>query len=171
MTIHETMQRLYDAVGYSDGTRGTFNKKVLSRELGVCRQHIYYWEKNGLPREFAVKAAEIFGCSADWIIFGKKQQFPAEIQTVINIMMNSDERGREKILIAAKDANDAHQAFLKAIQPSLNSQQLAADYVRQRAQTALKEISDKYTPLNVSQKNQQAQDFSHDSHLKSKSWP
>lgn len=75
---------------------------------------------------FAIAAA--LGVSANWLQIGdgtptsefiqpKIARHEAKIEEIIKLMLSTDERGREKILLSAKDTLDSHRAFQASILP------------------------------------------------------
>ncbi len=67
--------------------------------------------------------AEVLGVDALWLCEGKGDQFPSiskevlsvEILEVIEMMKSTDQRGRERIHFACKDAYELHEAHLRKV--------------------------------------------------------
>ena len=66
-------------------------------------------------------------------------KYDQTIQEIIKLMLSTDERGREKILLSAKDALDTHQAW----QDSLPKADKTAAFAAQLGQEIISQLSEK----------------------------
>jgi hypothetical protein len=112
MSIHESMNRLYQAALELGGIKG---QSAVARALDCSPQVVQNWEKRGISNKAALSAERIFGCSARWIMDGTGEmslldatdpacQYDGLIKDVIKMMLKSDEQGQLRMKIAVEDA-------------------------------------------------------------------
>jgi len=97
------------------------SQSQLARMTGVNQSLIARLEIDGAVGSAHVASiANILKVNALWLQTGSgkpdlnqvsKNKFEEEINQLIKLLASTDERGREKILTAAKDALDAHKAW------------------------------------------------------------
>ena len=102
----------------------------LGKAIGVGQSLIAYLESSSAPSprssSHLIEIAHFFNVDAYWLLTGEGNKEPGfrqptaiaknyckEIEEVIKVMESTDDRGREKALIAVKDAVDAHRAWKK----------------------------------------------------------
>jgi hypothetical protein len=65
--MHPTCQRLYAAALESKSTKG---QSAVARLMNVSPQVMRNWESRGVSEKGALIAQGVFGCDANWILFG-----------------------------------------------------------------------------------------------------
>lgn len=66
--MHESMSRLYEAARILKKTEG---QSAVARLLVESPQTLNNWESRGISRAGAIKAQEVIGCDASWVLTGK----------------------------------------------------------------------------------------------------
>jgi phage repressor protein C with HTH and peptisase S24 domain len=66
--MHESMSRLYEAAKIMKKTEG---QSAVARLLVESPQTLNNWESRGVSRAGAIKAQEVIGCDASWVLTGK----------------------------------------------------------------------------------------------------
>lgn len=66
--MHETMERLYRAAKELSGVEGKSN---IARALNESPQNVNNWESRGVSQAGAIKAQQVFGANANWIVTGQ----------------------------------------------------------------------------------------------------
>lgn len=88
----------------------------LARACGSSDASVNYWlsDINGISAKKARLLAEFLGVDPMWLETGKGRPTVEPVnkyrQEVLKMLESTDERGQEKIFIAARDAYELHQA-------------------------------------------------------------
>ena len=75
--MHETTARLYIAAQKIANTTG---QSAVAHLLNESPQTVKNWESRGMSKAGIIKAAQIIGCSVDWLISGTPPMRPSNIE-------------------------------------------------------------------------------------------
>ena len=107
MTMHESMQRLYQA---AETLKHIESKPAkLAKFLEVDHGKVTNWQRRGVSRDGALIAKEKIGCNAGWIVFNEGMmrdghQFTNEAKMIVEALSLISDDLRESWLDAARKA-------------------------------------------------------------------
>lgn len=125
-------------------------QEELAKQANISQPLLCGLEKelnNG--SRFILSIARALKVNADWLETGTgdpeldcsqpHEEYPPLITELIKLMTSTDERGQAKVLIAAKDTVELHNAFKNSL-PNLKEKEVIAAIIQQLSQKALSNI-------------------------------
>jgi len=127
MTIGQRIKRLRMEQGERGISQAALSRELAQRGVVLSQVAISQLEADHMKgTTYTASIAHYFGVNALWLETGqgkqdsdyvqpKRKEYCREIEEVISLMESTDVRGRERALLAVKDAVDSRNAFLASL--------------------------------------------------------
>lgn len=113
--IHASMARLYEAAKELQKVEG---QSAVARLLNLSPQRMNNWERRGISQMGAVKAQEVVGCDANWILTGAGTMRPPKVSDeaarLVGAVVGLPDDLREAALAGVRNVIELAQAAARA---------------------------------------------------------
>lgn len=87
--MHPSMERLYQFVNEAQQLQG---QSAVARKMDATPQTINNWEERGISEGGALKAQNLFGCNANWLL-GRSEKTEAPAQPGVVLVADDNNGG------------------------------------------------------------------------------